>query len=412
MTDPRQQREQASTADAVASGSALEAPANPSSCTVAFIALATVRDKATGIGPTTLNALIEAAGNSTREPQAWAAKAQRNFLSKPLPSDFLDFLLGLAVKHDMLDCIRELLKLGANAEAVDEIGLTPLLIATRAGNTAAISILIEAGAADVNSRGQTVWTALHFAALRGDPATIEALVVRGGDLSARTNKGHKSPLHIAAGHAQTLAVRELVFRWGADETQLDGRGRSASDIAGALTNVFDRGHRHAEEVERIQVMLANAPAERRWNRRRAVVMVVSRLRGNIARERSWSRSDREAEQSSESGGGGTSNAAKKRGGGGPEGPPVASAVSSAVVDLAAAAAAEALTVIDELVGSSQLERECDHAAAAAAAAAASGGEQHMQLFPPLCGMEEFRGAVVRLAREDDEGVFRSVVSFL
>ncbi|CAM9456085.1 unnamed protein product, partial [Hapterophycus canaliculatus] len=124
----------------------------------------------------------------------------------------------------------------------------------------------------------------HFAALRGDPATIEALVTRGGDLSARTNKGHKSPLHIAAGHAQTLAVRELVLRWGADETQLDGRGRSASDIAGALTNVFDRRHRHAEEVERIRVMLANAPAERRWNRRRAVVIVVSRLRGKIARE--------------------------------------------------------------------------------------------------------------------------------
>lgn len=43
-----------------------------------------------------------------------------------------------------LDCIRELLRAGASTEQVDEIGLTPLLAATRAGNTAAIAILIEA----------------------------------------------------------------------------------------------------------------------------------------------------------------------------------------------------------------------------------------------------------------------------
>lgn len=142
MTDPQQQRERASNTDA-ASAAALEALVGRSSC-VAFVTLATVRDRASGCGPTTLDALLEAAGNSNRTPQAWTAKAPCNFLSKPVPSEFLDFLLGLAVKHDMLDCIRELLKLGANTEAVDEIGLTPLLIATRAGNTAAISILIEA----------------------------------------------------------------------------------------------------------------------------------------------------------------------------------------------------------------------------------------------------------------------------
>ncbi|CAM9257941.1 unnamed protein product, partial [Ectocarpus sp. 12 AP-2014] len=71
-----------------------------------------------------------------------------------------EFLLPLAVKNNYLDCVRELLTLGANVEAVDEIGLTPLLVATRAGNVSAIGILIDLGSADVNSRGQTVWTAL------------------------------------------------------------------------------------------------------------------------------------------------------------------------------------------------------------------------------------------------------------
>lgn len=197
-----------------------------------------------------------------------------------------------------------------------------------------------------------------------------------------------------------------MLRWGADETQLDGRGRSASDIAGALTNVFDRGHRHAEEVERIRVMLANAPAERRWNRRRAVVIVVSRLRGNIARERSWSR---EAEKSGESGGDGgggiISNAAKKRGsGGGVEG--VAAAAAAAVASVVDATAV--VVGVDEAVGGAQqLAVESGFAVAAV-----NGGENQQQPLPLPCGMEAFRDAVVRLAREDDEGVFRSVVSFL
>lgn len=52
--------------------------------------------------------------------------------------------LSLAVKQGQLDCIRELLDAGASTEQVDEIGLTPLLAATRAGNTAAIAVLIEA----------------------------------------------------------------------------------------------------------------------------------------------------------------------------------------------------------------------------------------------------------------------------
>lgn len=59
-------------------------------------------------------------------------------------SQLLRGSLSLAVKHGHLDCIRELLRKGASIEQVDEIGLTPLLAATRAGNTAAIAVLIEA----------------------------------------------------------------------------------------------------------------------------------------------------------------------------------------------------------------------------------------------------------------------------
>ncbi|CAM9121291.1 unnamed protein product [Ectocarpus sp. 6 AP-2014] len=124
--------------------------------------------------PAALVALLEAAaaGSDMLLPVAiGSSKGQqpgRNYLPLPAARGATaaaggvppEFLLPLAVKNNYLECVRELLRLGANVEAVDEIGLTPLLVATRAGNVSAIGVLIDLGSADVNSRGQTVWTAL------------------------------------------------------------------------------------------------------------------------------------------------------------------------------------------------------------------------------------------------------------
>eukprot|EP00752_Nemacystus_decipiens_P005608 g5076.t1 len=304
-----------------------------------------------------------------------------------------DVTLVSAVKDGSLDCVRALLHRGVHTEQVDEIGLTPLLAAARAGNTAAIEVLLDAGA-DINSYGHTTWNALHFAAHLGDSATIETLVTRGGDLTARTAHKGKSPLHIAAGHAEAGAVQDLLLRWGADETQLDGRGRSAFDIAGTLKNVFERGRRHSEKVERVKLLLANAPRDRRWIRRRAVVMLVSRIRGEIAIARE--RRCRTAE----------SKGAKKRGGG-----------------AAAAAAGAGVNGAGETAG-----QRGDQLAASAPASAAAAAEDHDVLWDVMRngasaasgeeqarlphGMEAFRDAVFRLGGEDDEGIFRSVVGFL
>jgi len=196
----------------------------------------------------------------------------------------------------------------------------------------------------------------------------------GGDVSARTALKGKSPLHIAAGHAETQAVQELLLRWGADEKQLDGGGRSASDVAGALKNVFDRGHRHAEQVERIKAMLASAPRDRRWIRRRAVVMLVSRLRREIGRER-------------------YGGSAKKRGGW-PDGSTEAAEQTAATAKAAIAATTEA---VQEALGDVRLE-------------VSVGGS--VGACPLPSGLEAFRDAVIRLGSEDDVGIFRTVVGFL
>lgn len=188
-----------------------------------------------------------------------------------------------------------------------------------------------------------------------------------------------------------------MLRWGADEAQLDGRGRSASDIAGALKNVFERGHRHAEKVKRIKVLLANAPRDRRWIRRRAVVMLVSRLRGEISRERSGRRS-------------GETSAAKKRGGGAADGAAGTGAPTPAVAELAAQAGQAAAAA---------LETQKEEQALCGVMRRASGGmetcDDGVAVERPASlpqGMEAFRDVVLRLGAEDDVGIFRSVVGFL
>lgn len=67
--------------------------------------------------------------------------------------------LGVALKEGFFDCMRALLAAGVNLEAVDQIGLTALLSATRASKTVAIAALVEAGA-NVDGRGGTMWTPL------------------------------------------------------------------------------------------------------------------------------------------------------------------------------------------------------------------------------------------------------------
>lgn len=52
--------------------------------------------------------------------------------------------LVTAVRDGRLESITSLLRGGALTEQVDEMGLTPLLAATRAGNTAAIEVLLDA----------------------------------------------------------------------------------------------------------------------------------------------------------------------------------------------------------------------------------------------------------------------------
>ena len=81
-----------------------------------------------------------------------------------------------------------LLAAGADLEARDLEGSTPLMVACRAGNPDLVRRLVDAGAT-VNAHNLEGRTALMEAASYGEPQTMRLLLARGAQRSARTRDG-------------------------------------------------------------------------------------------------------------------------------------------------------------------------------------------------------------------------------
>ncbi|CAN0449634.1 unnamed protein product, partial [Ectocarpus fasciculatus] len=107
-------------------------------------------------------------------------------------------------------------------------------------------------------------TPLHLAAFYKKSCTLLALLQRGGNANARDDDGQR-PLHLVCKcpDARSVALADLLLRWGADETATDNDGNTPADLVKS----------GAEPNERLQRLLANAPADRAWRRRGMVVVL-------------------------------------------------------------------------------------------------------------------------------------------
>jgi ankyrin repeat protein len=88
-----------------------------------------------------------------------------------------------------------------------------LLQATEAGDIVQMTALLAKGA-EVNARNAHGWTPLHVAAAGGDPAVIALLLQYGADVHAQSHIG-TTPLDNATARGGRKAVMDLLLAHGA-----------------------------------------------------------------------------------------------------------------------------------------------------------------------------------------------------
>lgn len=91
-------------------------------------------------------------------------------------------------KHDVLDCVNQLLEKGVDIHACNRNGITPLMFASRQGHTLVVKRLIELDAR-LNEQDNSGYTALMYAVERGNTDVVKTLLDAKVDVTIITPDG-------------------------------------------------------------------------------------------------------------------------------------------------------------------------------------------------------------------------------
>jgi uncharacterized protein len=117
---------------------------------------------------------------------------------------------ALPERPDAPQLVEAMLKHGANINAREKDGLTPLQWATMYNRRNTVWVLLEHGA-DVNVKDRNEWTALMTAAaLDTSPDVVLLLLDHGADVNARDDKSNTPLLEAAQFHVDPYMVRLLL----------------------------------------------------------------------------------------------------------------------------------------------------------------------------------------------------------
>lgn len=122
----------------------------------------------------------------------------------------LDERLIKASKNNSTEEIRQLISQGANVNATDKDGETPLMKAIENNHIQATQVLLELKA-DINFIDSQGWSYLHIAAIKGSYELIKVLINSAANLiDKQEDTGLRTSLHIAANDNNTEAIKCLL----------------------------------------------------------------------------------------------------------------------------------------------------------------------------------------------------------
>lgn len=149
-------------------------------------------------------------------------------LSVPGPPQDLNAKLMDAIRTRNTSEVKNLLHEGADANARDRNGMTPLVQAAIVDSADAVLLLLEEGA-DVNAKANDGMTALFWAASSGYTNIVRTLLKKGADVNGKNNSGWTALMSATnLGHEET--VRALLEK-GADIQVQDKEGNTALRLA-------------------------------------------------------------------------------------------------------------------------------------------------------------------------------------
>ncbi len=179
-----------------------------------------------------------------------------------LASMSLDQELCAAASDGRLDAVEQLIEKGADINATDQYGCTPLHWAAYTGFTEIVALLLGKGA-NINVTDQNGWTPLAYAAYKDhdkivalltplhnsvrkdNTEMIVFLLSKGTDINATDQHGW-TPLHYAVLHG-SLKIVTMLLQCGANPILSTNKDKTASSIAQnshpnylALTNTLKR----------------------------------------------------------------------------------------------------------------------------------------------------------------------------
>ena len=177
------------------------------------------------------------------------ARVLRQLLQRGLSPNMVEAQRGyngmmLALREDSMSVFAVLFDApGVDLEAHAKNGDTVLMLAAFHGYPAIVRALL-AREVEVNGPG---WTALHYAAINGNPQSIKALLDASAYIDAESPEGKMTPIMLAAVRGRVGAVK-LLREEGADISLKNSDGLTALDLA-----------RRAHQDEVIDILSAPAP---------------------------------------------------------------------------------------------------------------------------------------------------------